>query len=261
MNVHGSMALPVSGHPDAGSHEEATPSEIAVGVIIGRSSEYFDFFVFGIACVLVFPAHLFPFLSRLDGTLASFALLAVAFIARPIGTAISMAVQRRWGRATKLTLSLFLLGACTAGMSFLPSYYSIGTAAIVIMVLLRFGQGLALGGTWDGLPSLLALSAPPERRGWYSMIGQLGAPVGFVLAASLFAYLYSSLSGEEFLDWGWRYPFFVAFAINVVALFARLRLVVGDSYTEKLQDLELQPMSVHKLLADEGMLKKLGIVL
>jgi MFS family permease len=236
----------------ADTHEEVTPSEIAVGVIIGRASEYFDFFVFGIACVLVFPSLLFPFLSRLDGTLMSFALLAVAFVVRPVGTAVSMAIQRRWGRGTKLTIALFLLGVCTVGMAFLPSYSSAGTAAIVALLVLRIGQGLALGGTWDGLPSLLAMSAPKNRRGWYAMIGQLGAPVGFVMAAGLFAYLYSSLSVDEFLAWGWRYPFFVAFAVNVVALFARLRLVVGQSYTELLQDRELQPVAVSRVMREEG---------
>ncbi|MFN3439930.1 MAG: MFS transporter [Acidovorax sp.] len=254
----GSAALGAPGFEGEGSlarahtDEDVTPGEIAVGVIIGRSSEYFDFFVFGIASVLVFPSLLFPFLSRLDGTLAAFAIFSVAFVARPFGTAISMAVQRRWGRGTKLTLALFLLGASTAGMAFLPSYASAGTVAIVALVVLRVGQGLALGGSWDGLPSLLALSAPQERRGWFAMIGQLGAPIGFVLAASLFAYLYSSLSVAEFLDWGWRYPFFVAFAINVVALFARLRLVVGQSYAELLQQLELQPVGVTRVMRDEG---------
>ena len=236
----------------ADTHEDVTPSEIAVGVIIGRSSEYFDFFVFGIACVLVFPSFLFPFLSRLDGTLAAFALLAVAFVVRPIGTAVSMAIQRLWGRGTKLTIALFLLGVCTVGMAFLPGYKDVGLTAVVALLVLRIGQGLALGGSWDGLPSLLAMSAPRERRGWYAMIGQLGAPLGFVLAAGLFAYLYSNLSEQEFLAWGWRYPFFVAFAVNVVALFARLRLVVGQSYTELLQERELQPVPVSRVMRDEG---------
>ena len=236
----------------ADTHEDVTPSEIAVGVIIGRSSEYFDFFVFGIACVLVFPSFLFPFLSRLDGTLMAFALLAVAFVVRPVGTAISMAIQRRWGRGTKLTIALFVLGVCTVGMAFLPGYKDVGTTAIVALLILRVGQGLALGGSWDGLPSLLAMSAPKERRGWYAMIGQLGAPLGFVLAAGLFAYLYSSLTVQEFLAWGWRYPFFVAFAVNVVALFASLRLVVGQSYSELLKDRELQPVPVSRVMRDEG---------
>ena len=236
----------------ANTDEDLTPNEIAVGVILGRSSEYFDFFVFGIACVLVFPFTLFPFLSRLDGTLMAFAIFAVAFIARPVGTAIGMAVQRRWGRGTKLTLAMFTLGVCTVGMAFLPTYQSIGSTAIVALVALRIGQGLALGGSWDGLPSLLAMGVPKEKRGWYAMIGQLGAPLGFLTAAALFGFLYSSLPVSEFLDWGWRYPFCVAFAINVVALFARLRLVVGQSYTEALQARELEPVSVTEVMSGEG---------
>ena len=103
---------------------------------------------------------------------------------RPIGTALSMAIQRRWGRATKLTVALFLLGTATVGMAFLPSYNTIGAHAITLLAVFRCLQGLAFGGSWDGLPSLLALNAPPNRRGWYSMMGQLGAPVGFMVASA-----------------------------------------------------------------------------
>ena len=233
-------------------HAKVAPGEIAVGVVIGRASEYFDFFAYGIASVLVFPSVFFPHLQRLDGTLWSFALFALAFIARPIGTVISMAIQRRWGRATKLTVALFLLGSCTAGIAFLPSSSSIGLSAVWLLAALRIGQGLALGGSWDGLPSLLAMNAPKKRRGWYAMLGQLGAPIGFILASALFAYLYGSLSLDDFLDWGWRYPFFVAFAINVVALFARLRLVVTQEYEELLNKGELEPVSATELARNQG---------
>lgn len=236
----------------ASNHERTNPGDIAVGVVIGRTSEYFDFFVFGIASVLVFPAVFFPHLSRLDGTLFAFAIFALAFVTRPIGTVLSMAVQRRWGRATKLTLALFLLGTCTAGMAFLPGHASLGGVAIVLLTVLRLGQGLALGGSWDGLPSLLALNAPASRRGWYAMLGQLGAPLGFVLAAGLFAYLTSSLSQDDFLSWGWRYPFFVAFAINVVALFARLQLVSAHEEEGLLDRQEFEPVSARELLGSQG---------
>ncbi len=236
----------------APTHERTSPGDIAVGVVIGRTSEYFDFFVYGIASVLVFPAVFFPNLSRLDGTLFAFAIFALAFVSRPVGTVLSMAVQRRWGRATKLTLALFLLGTCTAGIAFLPGHASLGTAAIVLLTVLRLGQGLALGGSWDGLPSLLALNAPESRRGWYAMLGQLGAPLGFVLAASLFAYLVSSLSPDDFLSWGWRYPFFVAFAINVVALFARLQLVSAHEEEGLLDRQEFEPVSTAELLRSQG---------
>ncbi|CAN7171519.1 MFS transporter [Variovorax sp. LjRoot290] len=233
-------------------HSKVAPGEIAVGVVIGRASEYFDFFVYGIASVLVFPALFFPFEDLLEGTLYAFVIFSFAFIARPFGTVISMAVQRRWGRGTKLTMALFLLGTSTVGIAFLPGYETAGFAAIVLLSIFRIGQGLALGGSWDGLPSLLALNAPPNRRGWYSMLGQLGAPVGFIIASGLFAFLYASLSPADFLSWGWRYAFFVAFAINVVALFARLRLVVTHEYEVLLDEQELEPTDVVELVRAQG---------
>jgi MFS family permease len=231
---------------------EIAPGDIAIGVIIGRASEYFDYFVYGIASVLVFPAIFFPFESPLNGTLYSFTIFSFAFIARPIGSIVFMDIQRRWGRGTKLTLALFLLGTSTAGIAFLPGYGSLGYTAIVLLAILRVGQGIAFGGSWDGLPSLLALSAPRNRRGWYAMMGQLGAPVGFMLASGLYLLLYASLSLDDFLNWGWRYPFFCAFAINVVALFARLRLVVTHEYDQLLTKRELEPSTSRDVLRSQG---------
>jgi MFS family permease len=228
------------------------PGEIAVGVVIGRASEYFDFFVYAIASVLVFPAVFFPFEDPLQGTLWSFVVFSFAFIARPIGTAISMMIQSHFNRQVKLTIALFLLGISTVCIAFLPGYANLGFTAIVVLSVLRIGQGLALGGSWDGLPSLLALNAPEGKRGWYAMLGQLGAPVGFMLASGLFAYLYASLPQEDFLSWGWRYTFYVAFAINVVALFARLRLVSTDEYAHMLEERELEPVSITELMRDQG---------
>ena len=228
------------------------PSEMAVGVIIGRASEYFDFFVYGIASVLVFPAVFFPLLDRLEGTLWSFVIFSFAFIARPIGSVAFMAIQKKYGRGVKLTAALFLLGVSTAGMAFLPNYASLGATSIVLLSIFRFAQGIALGGSWDGLSSLLAMTAPRHRRGWYAMIPQLGAPVGFIIAAALFLYLNSQLPAKDFLDWGWRYPFYVAFAINVVALFARLRLVVTNEYEHLLQKNQLEPTPVVELIKARG---------
>ena len=228
------------------------PGDIAVGVVIGRASEYFDFFVYGIASVLVFPAVFFPFVDRLHGTLYAFALFAVAFIVRPVGTMVGMQIQRQFGRGTKLTVALFLLGSSTVSMALLPGYAQSGSLAIALLMLCRVGQGLALGGSWDGLPSLLALNAPESRRGWYSMLGQLGAPIGFFVACGLFAYLWANLSSADFLSWGWRFPFYAAFAINVVALFARLRLVVTHEYDQLLTDKELEPTTTGEVLMSQG---------
>jgi MFS family permease len=233
-------------------HSRIAPGEIAIGVIIGRASEFFDFFVYGIASVLVFPAVFFPFERGLEGTLYAFVIFSFAFIARPIGSVVFMAIQRRYGRETKLTLALFLLGISTAGIAFLPGYSTLGALSIVLLSVFRVGQGIALGGSWDGLPSLLALNAPQKQRGWYAMLGQIGAPVGFIIASGLFAYLYSSVSMEDFLEWGWRYPFYVAFAINVVALFARLRLVATNEYERLLTERELEPTKVLELVRSQG---------
>ena len=247
-----SQHIPGNDARQTADHSQVAPGEIAIGVIIGRASEYFDFFVFGIAAVLVFPSVFFPFANALDGTLYAFTIFAFAFIARPIGSVAFMAIQERFGREAKLTVALFLLGISTAGIAFLPSYGSLGFSAIVLLSIFRLGQGVALGGSWDGLPSLLALNAPEHRRGWYAMLGQLGAPVGFVIASALFSFLYSSLSADDFLEWGWRYPFYVAFAINVVALFARLRLVTTHEYAKLLDERELEPASVFEITRNQG---------
>lgn len=236
----------------AKAHPDVAPGEIAVGVVIGRASEYFDFFVYGIASALVFPAVFFPFVSPLEGTLYAFAIFALAFLARPFGTMLSMSVQARWGRGVKLIVALFLLGTATAGIAFLPGYEAIGGVSIALLAFFRILQGFALGGSWDGLPSLLALNTPKERRGWYAMLGQLGAPVGFIVAAGVFAFLHANLGESDFVAWGWRYPFFVAFAINVVALFARLRIVVAEEYQDKMHELDLEPTPVGELMRAKG---------
>ncbi|MGI4843105.1 MAG: MFS transporter [Janthinobacterium lividum] len=253
----GAGAAPIT-HPTSGARNinsrdgEIHPGEIAVGVVIGRASEYFEFFVYAIASVLVFPAVFFPWADRLEATLYSFIVFSFAFIARPLGTVVFMWLQTRFSREIKLTIALFLMGTSTVVISFLPSYDRIGVAAIVILSLMRIGQGVAQGGSWDGLPSLLALSAPENKRGFYAMLGQLAAPVGFLIAAGLFSYLLANLSQDDFLVWGWRFPFFCAFAINIVALFARLRLVSTSEYSRLLDAHELDPAPVGELVKSQG---------
>ncbi|BAF88095.1 MFS permease [Azorhizobium caulinodans ORS 571] len=228
------------------------PGDIAIGVIIGRTSEFFDFFVYAIASVIVFPRLLFPEADPLTGTLYSFGLFALAFIARPFGTALFLAVDRTWGRGAKLTIALFLLGTSTVAIAFLPARDVIGVSAVWLLASARIAQGLAWGGAWDGLAPLLAMNAPEGRRGWYAMLPQLGAPLGLIVASILFAYFAGSLSTEDFYSWGWRYPFFVAFAINVVALFARLRMAVTPEYEQLFERGDLQPAPVLETVREEG---------
>jgi MFS family permease len=227
-----------------------SPGSIALGVIIGRMSEFFDFFVYGLGSVLVFPKLIFPFApTPVAATLMSFAIFPLAFMARPVGSFVFMWIDRNYGRGTKLTIALFLLGGSTASIAFLPGYDTIGYWAVALLALFRMGQGFALGGAWDGLASLLNLNAPPNRRGWYAMIPQLGAPIGFALASILFGYFVANLSEEDFISWGWRYPFFVAFAINVVALFARLRIVASKEFGSALEANELQARPIFEMLS------------
>ena len=233
-------------------HGTIDPGDLAIGVIIGRTSEFFDFFVYAIASVIVFPKLVFPDADPLTGTLYSFAIFALAFIARPFGTMIFMAIDRAYGRGAKLTAALLLLGSSTVAIAFLPGHASIGAASAVLLALFRIGQGIAIGGSWDGLASLLALNAPERRQGWYAMIPQLGAPIGLILASGLFAFFVMNLSADDFFGWGWRYPFFVAFAINVVALFARLRMVVTPEFARLYESGELQPTGIVETVRAEG---------
>ncbi|MFD1881201.1 MFS transporter [Paracoccus pacificus] len=237
-------------HPESG-HTPVRLSDLAIGVIIGRTSEFFDFFVFAIACVLVFPAFVFSFASPVDGTLYAFLVLALGFMARPVGTLIFTEIDRRFGNGVKLTSSLFLLGTSTVAISFLPSYDQEGWLTVASLCLFRMGQGAALGGAWDGISSLLAMNAPEAQRGRYATLPQLGAPLGLMLAAGLFIFLKLSLTDEEFLSFGWRYPFFVAFAINVVALFARLRMVVSEEFETLFSERQLSPGPVLVTLREE----------
>ena len=234
------------------------PGDIAIGVIIGRTSEFFDFFVYAIASVLVFPAVVFPFVDPLTGTLYSFALFSLAFIGRPVGTLIFTYLDQKHGRGVKLTIALFLLGGSTMAIALLPGYAQVGAASIWLLGFFRLFQGIALGGAWDGLPSLLSLNAPHARRGWYAMIPQIGAPLGLVVASALFAYFLALLRIEDFLSWGWRYPFFVALAINVVALFARLRLVATPEFKRLFETRELQPSPPFETMRHEWRTIALG---
>ncbi|MFD1796529.1 MHS family MFS transporter [Paracoccus aurantiacus] len=232
--------------------EHVRLSDIAIGVVIGRTSEFFDFFVFAIASVLVFPRFIFSFASPVNGILFAFLVLALGFVARPVGSFVFTEIDRRWGRGTKLTTALFLLGLSTVAISFLPSYDDEGWLTVASLCLFRMGQGAALGGAWDGMSSLLAMKAPEGKKGRYATIPQIGAPLGLILASGLFIFLRTSLSEGEFLSFGWRYPFFVAFAINVVALFARLRLAVSEEFDTLYAEAELRPRINPRLLREEA---------
>ena len=247
------IAVPADGQEPIAEREtvHVNLADIAIGVIIGRASEFFEFFVFALACVLVFPYTIFPFVPTEVGTLYAFAVLALGFLARPVGTIFFTEIDRHYGRGTRLTIALFLMGLSTVAISFLPSYEAEGWLVIFSLCLFRCGQGVSMGGSWDGTASLLALRSPRERRARVATLPQIGAPLGLILAASLFLFLMVSLSDEDFLAFGWRYPFFVAFAINVVALFARLRLIQSPEFKHLFTETELSPQSTKTVVREE----------
>lgn len=252
--AHVSTASAAPGGKDnsAQHRHEVEAGDIAVGVIIGRTSEFFDFFVYAIASVLVFPKLVFPFAEPLAAMVYAFAIFPLAFLARPFGTYIFTKIDIALGRSVKLTAGLFLLGTATVVIAFLPGYETIGIWSAVLLAVFRAAQGLAWGGAWDGLASLLSMNAPAHKRGWYAMIPQLGAMLGLMVASALFGFFVAKLSAADFFDWGWRYPFFVAFAINVVALFARLRIVSTPEYAKLFESQELQPREVMDTVRKEG---------
>ncbi|MDS7595814.1 MFS transporter [Agrobacterium tumefaciens] len=240
-----------------GSQGQATPvavdpDRITIAVILARMTEFFDFFVYAIASALVFPYVLFSFADPLTATLYSFAVFSLAFVARPIGSLIFLQIDRKFGRAVKLTAALFTLCGSTMAISFLPSYAEAGVVAPVLLACFRIGQGAGLGGAWDGLTSLLAMNAPEKQRGWYAMMPQVGAAMGFGLASAFFIIFVTQLSNPEFLAWGWRFPFFVALALNVLALFARLRLIVTPEFQAMLEQHELEPKPMFEMLRHQS---------
>ncbi|WP_022706928.1 MULTISPECIES: MFS transporter [Paracoccus] len=213
---------------DAHHSEHATIDEVVTTVIMARVTDFFGFFVYAIASALVFPELFFPNQDPVTGTLLSFAIFSLAFIARPIASVLGREAQKVIGRKGKVMAALMLLGVSTVAIGLLPGHDSIGVMAPILLAVFRFVQGLGLGGAWDGLTLQLQNAAPEGRKGVYGMVPQLGGPIGFCVAASIFFVLTGFLTHEEFLRYGWRFAFFAVIAVNVVSLFARLRLLETD---------------------------------
>src|SRR5687767_4612747 len=184
-----------------------TPGQVLFASLVGTTIEFFDFYIYATAAVLVFPRLFFPASDPVSATLASLATFAIAFLARPLGSALFGHFGDRIGRKTTLVAALLTMGVSTVAIGLLPTYESIGVAAPLLLAICRFGQGLGLGGEWGGAVLLAIENAPPGRRAWYGMFPQLGAPIGFIFSGGVFLLLSRSLSNEEFFAYGWRIPF------------------------------------------------------
>ena len=201
-----------------------TPQQVLFASLIGTAIEFFDFYIYATAAVLVFPSLFFPGSDPTTAMLSSLATFGLAFFARPIGSALFGHFGDRVGRKTTLVASLLTMGISTVLIGLLPTYHAVGLAAPVLLALCRLGQGLGLGGEWGGAVLLATENAPPGKRAWYGMFPQLGAPLGFLFSGGVFVLLSEWLSDEQFFAFGWRIPFLASAVLVVIGLYVRLKI-------------------------------------
>jgi metabolite-proton symporter len=206
--------------------------------MIGTTIEFFDFYIYATAAVLVFPRLFFAAGDPALATLQSLATFALAFFARPVGSALFGHFGDRIGRKATLVAALLTMGLSTILIGLLPTYASIGVAAPVLLALCRFGQGLGLGGEWGGAVLLATENAPPGKRAWYGMFPQLGAPIGFLCSTGIFLLLTDRLSDWEFFAYGWRIPFLASAPLVFVGLYVRLRLTETPDFQRAIENNE-----------------------
>jgi len=199
-------------------------SRILLASLVGTTIEFFDFYIYATAAVLVFPKLFFPSSDPANATLESLATFALAFFARPLGSALFGHFGDRKGRKATLVAALMTMGPSTVAIGLLPGYRTIGVAAPALLALFRFGQGLGLGGEWGGAVLLATENAPPHKKAWYGMFPQLGAPIGFIFSSGTFLILNKTLSDQQFFDFGWRIPFIASAILVWVGLYVRLKL-------------------------------------
>ena len=227
---------PLSPTPSSSNNAVAnSPARVLIASLIGTTIEFFDFYVYATAAVIVFPKLFFPASDPTSATLQSFATFSIAFFARPIGAMIFGHFGDRVGRKATLVAALLTMGLSTVLIGLLPGYESIGILAPLLLALCRLGQGLGLGGEWGGAVLLATENAPEGKRTWYAMFPQLGAPIGFILSAGLFLILRESMSDAAFLDYGWRVPFLISVLLVAVGLYVRLKITETPEFRRAIE--------------------------
>lgn len=207
--------------------------KVAGTSLAGTSIEWYDFFIYGTAAALIFPKAFFPAdMPEMVALIAAFGTFAVGFIARPIGGIIFGHYGDRVGRKKTLVVALMMMGFGTMLIGLLPTYQTIGIAAPILLTLLRFVQGLAIGGQWGGAMLLVTENAPANKRGYYGAFAQAGAPVGIILANVAFLIVSTQLSDEAFLDWGWRVPFLLSVILIGLSIYVQLNLEDTAAFKE-----------------------------
>ncbi|WP_291102109.1 MULTISPECIES: MFS transporter [unclassified Flavobacterium] len=208
---------------------------VLFGSLIGTTIEFFDFYIYANAAVLVFPKLFFPGSNPTVSIIESLATFSIAFFARPIGSAVFGHYGDKIGRKTTLVVALLTMGISTVAIGFLPTYANIGIAAPLLLMFFRFGQGLGLGGEWGGAVLLAIENAPPGKRAWYGMFPQLGAPIGLLLSGGTFLLLSDTLTNEQFFNYGWRIPFIASAALVVIGFYIRLKITETPSFLASLE--------------------------
>ncbi|GAB1231757.1 MFS transporter [Ferrigenium sp. UT4] len=210
-------------------------TRIAFASFIGTAIEFYDFYIYGLAVAMVIGPIFFPNSDPAVQALNAFLTFGIAFLARPAGALLFGHFGDRIGRKTTLVASLLVMGTSTMLIGLLPSYEAVGWLAPALLCLLRFGQGIGLGGEWGGAALLAAEYAPKGKRGWFGMFPQLGPPVGFLCAVGSFLLLANTLDDAQFRDWGWRIPFLASAVLVAVGLYVRLKLAETPVFTQALK--------------------------
>ena len=214
-----------------GQDQQQNMRRVAMTSLAGTSIEWYDFFLYGTAAAVIFPKAFFPQeLPTMVLLIISFSTLAVGFLARPLGGIIFGHFGDRIGRKRTLVVALMMMGVATTLIGFLPTYASIGIAAPLLLVALRFIQGLAIGGQWGGAMLLVTESAPSDQRGWYGAYAQAGAPMGVILANLAFIGVSTSMSDEAFMDWGWRLPFIASIVLIGISMYIQLKIEDTEAF-------------------------------
>jgi metabolite-proton symporter len=211
---------------------ENSPTRILLASLAGTAIEFFDFYIYATAAVLVFPKLFFPPADPAAATLQSLATFSLAFFARPLGSIAFGHFGDRIGRKATLVAALLTMGLSTVAVGLLPTYAMIGVAAPLLLALCRFGQGFGLGGEWGGAVLLATENAPSGKRDWYGMFPQLGAPIGFLFSGGIFLILTKFLDDSAFLSWGWRLPFLASSILVLVGLYVRLNITETPAFLE-----------------------------
>ena len=224
---------------DETAHKQInTPRQVLFASMVGTTIEFFDFYIYATAAVLVFPRLFFPASDPASSTLASLATFGIAFLARPIGSALFGHFGDRIGRKRTLVLALSTMGLSTFAIGALPAYAAIGVMAPLLLALCRFGQGIGLGGEWGGAVLLAVENAPPNKRALYGMFPQLGAPIGFLLSGATFLLLSRWLTDQQFFAFGWRLPFLASAVLVLLGLYVRLRITETPVFQASLKRAE-----------------------